>query len=361
MSITQKDIARDLGVSIITVSRALNNTGYVSPRLRKRINEYVKKKSYMPNRASQVLVRNKTRIISLFSSVNPDYFWGDIRKGTELAGMQIRHFNYEVHFHTIPDFDSGRFKKILKNEIKNGLSAAGFINQWFYDMNALAGMLEAEGIPYIFYNVDHSGTGRLCYIGPDYHAAGRLAANYIGKALELKKGGTVVAVSMVEDTEKYPILLPDINSMRLTGFMEKLKQDYPAVCCVNENMYAKSKRGYSGQVRSILRSYRDKADAFYMIPSFNTVFIEEMERADCRRAITLLHDIDGSSLRGLESGALTAAVYQNPVLQGYTAVKTLEKILESRERSVLPDIEVGHALVFRENTSFLKNQFLLSE
>ncbi|MDR2607433.1 MAG: LacI family transcriptional regulator [Treponema sp.] len=361
MSITQKDIARDLGVSIITVSRALNNTGYVSPRLRKRINEYVKKKSYMPNRASQVLVRNKTRIVSLFSSVNPDYFWGDIRKGAELAGTLIRHFNYEVHFHNIPDFDSARFKKVLRGEIKNGLSAAGFVNQWYYDMNALAEMLEAEGIPYIFYNVDHPGTARLCYIGPDYHAAGRLAANYIGKALELKKGGTVVAVNLIEDMEKHPILLPDINSMRLTGFIEKMKQDYPAVRCVNENIYAKSKRSYSLQTRSILRSYRDEADAFYMIPSFNAVFMEEMERGDCRKAITLLHDVDGSSLRGLESGTLTAVVYQNPVLQGYTAVKTLEKILESRERRVLPDIEVGHTLVFRENTSFLQNQFLLSE
>ncbi|MDR0584578.1 MAG: LacI family DNA-binding transcriptional regulator, partial [Treponema sp.] len=98
MRITQKDIARNLGISLITVSRALNNSGYVSPELKKRIMDYAKQQSYVPHRASQILVRNKTRVIAVFTSTFPSFVWDDIERGVMSAAGYIRPLNYEVHF-----------------------------------------------------------------------------------------------------------------------------------------------------------------------------------------------------------------------------------------------------------------------
>ena len=354
MGITQKEIARALGISLITVSRTLNNTGYVSPEMRKKITEYAQRQSYIPNRASRSLVRKEPRIIGVFSSATPEYFWTDVQKGTALAAGQIRYFNYKVHFYTIPDFDTRYFKRLLKREIKKGLSAAAFANIWLFDMEAIFNLADTEGIPWILYNVDAPGSKRLCYIGTDYLAGGRLAANFIGKALNIKTNGTVLVINIIEDAGRR--VWPDINALRGQGFIDNMNACYPRVKCHVEHISSLPPlRDSQSQIRNILTRYQGKADAVYFIPALNTLFLNELERLDYSNAITVLHDIDRSSLQGLRSGLLTAAVYQDPVLQGYTSVKTLESILESEDRSRRQDIKIAHSLIFRENIEFLDN------
>lgn len=51
-SATIKDIAQKAGVSIATVSRYLNNNGYVSKVLQERIQKAVKESDYIPNQVA---------------------------------------------------------------------------------------------------------------------------------------------------------------------------------------------------------------------------------------------------------------------------------------------------------------------
>ena len=44
-----KDIAEELGLSVSTVSRAINNTGRMSEKTRKKILEAVERYNYIPN------------------------------------------------------------------------------------------------------------------------------------------------------------------------------------------------------------------------------------------------------------------------------------------------------------------------
>ena len=356
MRITQKTIARDLGVSFMTVSRVFNNSGYVSKELKKRILDYAKKNRYKPHRASQVLVRNTVRNIAVFSSTFPEYFWDDIKKGVLQAAEEIRFFNYEVHYHRVPDFDSKKYCSLLSREIKNGLDAAAFVCQDIFDMNSIIGMVEKENIPYLLYNVDAADTGRICYIGTDYRSGGRLAANFIGKALELKQSGRALAVNFIRTNYRFPAM-PDINSERLDGFLSVMKEHFPGVSCAVEQIDTKT--SVERQIMQILKEYRTKTDAVYFIPAYNDIYHQALKRLDFNRIITLQHDIDDSALSCLESDLLTAVVFQDPILQGYTVVRTLENILESKYRGRLKDIEIAYNLVFRENINFLRNHYLM--
>lgn len=64
-----KDIARDLGVGVTTVSKVLRNHEDVSERTRKRVLERVKELNYMPNLAARTLVTGRTYLVGL---VAPD-------------------------------------------------------------------------------------------------------------------------------------------------------------------------------------------------------------------------------------------------------------------------------------------------
>lgn len=361
MRITQKGIARDLGISLITVSRALNDTGYVSGDLKKRILDYAKQKSYVPHKASQVLVRNKTVRLALFSSTLPDYFWNDIKKGMEIAADQILPFNYSVRYHMVPELDSERYIHLLQDEIRGGLHAAAFVNQRLYDMRTIIHILDDAGIPYVTFNVDEPECRRRCYIGSNYRDGGRLAADYIGRALQVKGGGRVLVVNSNEDADRFA-KQPDINSERTAGFLSVMEKHYPEVECDVRYITSKLKVGYAdSQIEDLLREVQGKVDGVYLIPAFNAVFLRALEKLAYQRTLTLLHDIDTTALRHLETRLLSAVVYQNPILQGYYTVKTLEHILESKGEAPLKDVEIVHNLVLAENRNLHRNQYAPAE
>lgn len=86
MSITIKDIAEKSGVSRATVSRVINNSGYVNEDTRKRILDVIKELNYIPNGLARSLSTSKTNTIGVVlpSATNP--FFGQVIKGiTEIA------------------------------------------------------------------------------------------------------------------------------------------------------------------------------------------------------------------------------------------------------------------------------------
>src|SRR5580704_19152376 len=60
MPVRMKDIARDLGVSIVTVSKVLRNGGDISEETRDRILKRMKEMNYRPNLAARALVTGRT-------------------------------------------------------------------------------------------------------------------------------------------------------------------------------------------------------------------------------------------------------------------------------------------------------------
>ncbi len=62
---TLKDVAREAGLTVGTVSRAINNRGYVSEKTRKRIYEVMKELDYQPNEMARSLATQRSRLIAV--------------------------------------------------------------------------------------------------------------------------------------------------------------------------------------------------------------------------------------------------------------------------------------------------------
>lgn len=77
---TIKDIARLCGVSVSTVSRALNNRPDVSQELRKKILEVVEENNYIPNNSARDLVKSQSDAIGVVTRGIGNPFFSDMLK-----------------------------------------------------------------------------------------------------------------------------------------------------------------------------------------------------------------------------------------------------------------------------------------
>ena len=72
------DVAKHAGVSPTTVSRALNNRGYISEKTRERIKQAMKELNYFPNEVARSLHVGKTRLIGLLFPNVTNPFYGEM-------------------------------------------------------------------------------------------------------------------------------------------------------------------------------------------------------------------------------------------------------------------------------------------
>jgi len=88
MASTLRDVAARAGVSAITVSRALNNTGYVSPDTRRRIYAAVAELDYVPNAVASSLRSSKTQLLALLLTDIGNPFWTTVARAVEDVAME---------------------------------------------------------------------------------------------------------------------------------------------------------------------------------------------------------------------------------------------------------------------------------
>ena len=76
--LTIKEIAELAGVSKSTVSRVLNNNGYVGEETRQRIEKVIKEQNYTPSAAAVSLSKQETNTIGVIIPEIDNAFFGEI-------------------------------------------------------------------------------------------------------------------------------------------------------------------------------------------------------------------------------------------------------------------------------------------
>ena len=80
---TIRDVAKLAGVSSITVSRVINNSGYVSKATRERVEKAIKELNYVPNTLATSFRSNRTYTIALVVPDVTNPFWTTVARGVE--------------------------------------------------------------------------------------------------------------------------------------------------------------------------------------------------------------------------------------------------------------------------------------
>lgn len=167
-----KDIARDLGVSVVTVSKVLRNHQDIGEATRKRVLDRMKELNYTPNLAARGLVTGKTYLVGL---VVPDLlhpFFAQIAKS--LAGVLLKK-GYCLTISTSdedPELEEREINRLLGRRLDALIIASSC------EDSAMFERIQQKGPPFVlidrcFPNLDAN------YVGTDDEAIGRLATQHL--------------------------------------------------------------------------------------------------------------------------------------------------------------------------------------
>lgn len=80
---TRADVAKKAGVSAATVSHVINDTKFVSPELKQKVNEAVRLLNYRPNIVARSLVTKMTKLVGIVVNDITNPYYGEIAQGME--------------------------------------------------------------------------------------------------------------------------------------------------------------------------------------------------------------------------------------------------------------------------------------
>src|SRR5258708_29962710 len=96
MTVRMKDVARDLKVCVVTVSKALRDRSDISDATKKRVLKRVRELNYQPNWIARSLVSGRTHTIGLVVPDLMSSFFAEVAKGiTE----KVRPSHYQVEIY----------------------------------------------------------------------------------------------------------------------------------------------------------------------------------------------------------------------------------------------------------------------
>jgi DNA-binding LacI/PurR family transcriptional regulator len=168
--LTMKDIARELGISVATVSRALKDSPRISPERRAAIQQYAREHDFTPNVLAESLRHSRVQPIKLIGVIIPEF----------------THFYFSSVLAGIEEEASSRGYRIMVAQSNEQYEREVRICQSFYE-NKVCGVIVSQakdtkrydhferlmdaGVPLVFYDRICTGVNASRVVVDDYMGA----------------------------------------------------------------------------------------------------------------------------------------------------------------------------------------------
>ena len=207
MAATIKDVAKKANVSVATVSRVINNNGYVHEDTKKLIIDAINELNYTPNQYARFLSGSKSNIIGVLVPHIGTPFYGDFLEGLEYAAHQKG------------------YKIMLANTNDDAFIEEDYIN--IFDNYNVDGVIAASNIINVdkilslkkpLVTVDHILSNEIPSITSDNIMGGKLAAQELlnsGCKNILMLRGPSFLITTTERTEGFLEVISEHNNINL--------------------------------------------------------------------------------------------------------------------------------------------------
>jgi len=172
MAVRMKDIAKDLGVSVVTVSKVLRHHSDISDKTRRRVLRRMKELNYRPNFAARALVTGHTNMVGL---VVPDLvhpFFAEVAKGLSKI---LRKKGYSLVISSSeedPELEREEIDNLLARNVDALIVAS---TQWTVESFR---RIEEQKTPYILIDRKFQGLSAH-FVGVDDEQVGYIATKHL--------------------------------------------------------------------------------------------------------------------------------------------------------------------------------------
>lgn len=336
--LTVKEIAQEVGLSVATVDRVLNNRGSVKPETVRLVMDKVNEMEYTPNLSASFLSKSRSISLAVAFPELPEYFWSQVETGIDAAIREFRDFGLHVRKIRSKDYDLTDQKKTMLQLVDSGeYDAIAISPNDPQEMTDVIDHAVSRNLIVGTFNSDSPLSSRLFYVGCDYRVAGRLAADTLCK-LTRQRGriGIIMSYTNFQMQQK------------VTGFREVIGS-YPGVelkapLKVDQEEYT--------SFETFAEYFKD-LDGVYVASAKLHIIASHLEASDRNGRVALIgHDMNEEIHEALKSSVVTATICQDPFNQGYMIVKSLFEYLTARK---LPDARekmIKLELVTKENARY---------
>ncbi|AIQ24958.1 LacI family transcriptional regulator [Paenibacillus sp. VTT E-133280] len=129
---TIKDVAKIAGVSVATVSRVLNESGYVNIDTRKKVEAAIKEMNYTPNEVARSLYKRKSKLIGLLLPDITNPFFPQLARGIE---DRMQEHGYRIIFGNSDENEEKELDYIqtfIQNNVIGMISSTNFPEKDIY-------------------------------------------------------------------------------------------------------------------------------------------------------------------------------------------------------------------------------------
>ncbi len=191
-----KDIARELGVSVVTVSKVLRNHEDIGEETRQRVLKRIKELNYQPNPVARALVTGRSYTVGLIVPDLVHPFFAEVATGLSNA---LRKRNYGLLVSSSqedPELERQEIKHLLNRRLDALVIAS---TQWTVESFR---RIEEQRVPYIL--LDRSFLGMPAnFVGVDDVKVGRIATEHLisigcKRVAHIAGGATSTAVGRLE-------------------------------------------------------------------------------------------------------------------------------------------------------------------
>jgi LacI family transcriptional regulator len=339
---TLKDIAKSLNISIGTVERAIHGNADINPDTKKRVLEKISELDYRPNKHARSLsVKNLKKVAVLLPDNSA--FWHKVKEGIEAAAAEMSYFGTEVQIISLNRMGGGLVLSHLKDLIAGKADGVILIPSGLDDVAGKINELVRQGLKLVLLNDDLPGVERLSYVGPDHALIGRLAGELIGK-FTLGRGKCLMVSCKRTGTAGLPVEC----AQRIEGFRQVLAGEYPdlGIAACEYDLYTEDAYG------SIIRQLEmDRGiTSIYSVDGFLCEAALAVKDFGVKDLVLVGHEMSDEVNRLLGEGIITAAICQNPSLQGYRAMKQMAEYLIDKRKPSHDSLFIDFKIYTKYNT-----------
>lgn len=147
-AITIKDIARELNLSISTVSKALRDNYEISEKTKKRVNDYAEKHNYRPNPFAQSLKHGHSRSLGIVVSTFENQFFSQVINGVESVAHKTGYNVIITQSHELYDLEVKNINHLAHLSIDGLLISLSSETRDFECLQKL----HQQGLPIVFFD-----------------------------------------------------------------------------------------------------------------------------------------------------------------------------------------------------------------